>query len=130
MVKRMTAILLILATLIPVTLTGALADTGDRIHFVPTRIIVKTSSVTVEGYFVNLNTNCDVKNFSDFKMSVYKNGSLLVNGSFGEIHHFTVYAMGTKYQSFTFNGYHDLRNGTYECDDSYYCKFSCRFIKV
>ena len=127
MTKRLIAVVLVLVTITSLTIPTALCDTGDRIRFIPTRIIVKSNSVKVEGYFVNLNTDKSVKNFREFKLYVYKDGDLLISGSFGTLQSFSVAALRTSYHTFTFNGSHNLRNGTYVCGDSYYCEFSCRF---
>ena len=128
--KRRIAVCLLVALALLMASSASAASVGNLIRYVPTEIQVEYNKVTVEGYFVNLNSNYDVKNFREFEMSVYRNGTLLSKGSFGTINEFTVYAMGTAYQSFTFNGSHNLNYGTYECDDNYYCTFSCRFTQV
>ena len=103
------------------------ADIGDLIRFLPTEIEVLENKVTVKGYFVNLNEDVTVKNFTDFEMMVYLSGDLLVEGDFGDINQFSIKPLGVKYQSFTFNGSHDLNEGSYTCDDEFYTVFSCSF---
>lgn len=104
---------------------------GKRIHFVPTEITVESQSVTVEGYFVNLNTNVSVGDFSDFQMMVYREEDLLVEGYFGNINKFSISPLSVKFQSFTFNGHHDLNVGRYECDDTVYalCGFDFAWFR-
>lgn len=106
---------------------AAAPSRGDLIRFIPTFITVEPRSVTVEGYFVNLNKDIDVGNFDNFEMSVYLDGELLVEGDFGEINQFMIKPMRTQFQSFTFNGAHDLNEGEYACSDMYYAVVSCDF---
>lgn len=129
--KRIAAVLLVL-TLMATSLfcLTANAEIGDLIRFLPTEIEVQEDKVVVEGYFVNLNQDITVKNFTDFEMAVYLSGDLLVEGEFGEINEFSIKSMGTKYQSFTFNGPHELNEGIYTCDDSFYVTFACSFLYV
>lgn len=129
--KRVFAVVLALALMVSALFcTGASADMGDLIRFIPTEITVSTNKVLVEGYFVNLNDDVTVKNFTNFEMDVYLDGDLLVSGSFGTINEFSVKPMGVKYQSFTFNGEHDLNEGTYTCGDKFYAVFTCDFKYV
>ena len=108
----------------------ASADTGDLIRFVPTEIEVTTNKIVVEGYFVNMNSDVSVKNFREVEMKVYQDGDLLVEGDFGTINEFTISPMRMKYQSFTFNGSHDLKNGSYTCNDRCYVVVNCSFTSV
>ena len=103
-------------------------DVSDLIRFVPTTIEVKPSQVIVSGYFINLDSSKSVSSFQNFTMDVYMGGSLLISGSFGTINDFTVYPGRTVYQTFTFNGSHDLNVGYYVCDDSCYCVTAFRFL--
>ena len=125
-------ICLLLCLLLTLTAGMACADSSraNLFRFVPTIITVETSSVKVEGYFLNLNSDCDIKSHKNFDMTVYKDGDVLTEGDFGTINDFTVKAMGVKYQSFTFNGAHSLNNGVYECNDHFYTSFGCDFTYV
>ena len=126
--KKLSAAVVTLALLLCLLFCqSASADIGDLIRFLPTTITVSTNKVVVEGYFVNLNQDVTVSNFTDFEMNVYLSGDLLVEGSFGTINSFSISPLRTKYQSFTFNGAHDLNNGTYTCNDNFYTAFSCNF---
>ena len=130
MVKRTIVVIVVLAVALSSGASAFAVQEGNLIRFIPTNIDVTDRAITVNGYFVNLNPNCDVKDFRNFEMSVYRNGNQIALGSFGTINAFTVTAMGTKIQSFTFNGRHNLKNGHYECNDYYYCAFSCNFTSV
>lgn len=126
--KRLIALVLTLTLMVTALFCiSASADMGDLIRFIPTEIVVSTDKVEVKGYFVNLNEDVTVKNFTDFDMEVYLDGDLLVDGSFGDINQFTVKPLGVKYQSFTFNGSHDLNEGTYSCGDKFYAAFTCDY---
>ena len=126
--KRFFAVVLALTlTVASLFCVSAKADMGDLIRFLPTQIEVLENKVTVEGYFVNLNKNVTVKNFTDFEMKVYLSGDLLVEGDFGDINQFSIAPLSVKYQSFTFNGSHELNEGTYTCDDDFYASFTCSF---
>ena len=124
-----TMLILAICAMLMMTTATAMAEPsrGNLVHFVPTVITVTRDSVDVDGYFVNLNQDCDVLNFKEFEMGVYKDGELLISGDFGTINQFTVKSMRTKYQSFTFNQDHDLNPGVYHCNDHYYTAFSCKF---
>ena len=130
MVRRTIIVLIMLAMTLGFGTSAFAGQEGNLIRFIPVNVDVTDRAITVNGYFVNLNQNCDVKNFRNFEMSVYRNGNQIATGSFGTINTFTVTAMATKYQSFTFNGRHNLNNGHYECNDYYYCAFSCNFTSV
>ena len=129
--KKILALLLLVLVLLGVSsIALAAPEVGDLLRFVPTEISVITDSVTVKGYFINLNEDLDIKNLTKVDMDVYKAGELLISGDFGDINQFTVKSLGAKYQSFTFNGEHDLNVGEYVCDESFYTKFSCSFTTV
>ena len=131
--KRMIAAVLTLALMFTALFcTGANAspDMSDLLRFIPTEIIVSTDKVEVSGYFVNLNADVTVKDFTDFEMEVYQDGELLVEGSFGEIDAFSIKPLSVQYQSFTFNGAHDLNEGTYSCGDTIYAAFTCNYKYV
>lgn len=129
--RKAVALMFICLCMLSVTsMASADSSVGNLLRFIPATITVESESVTVEGYFINLNADCDVKNFKDFEMTVYKKGDELVSGSFDTINQFTVKSRGVKFQSFTFNGEHDLNVGTYECDDYFYAVFSCNFTTV
>ena len=67
--KRFFAVVLALTLMVAsLSCVSAKADMGDLIRFLPTEIEVLENKVTVEGYFVNLNKNTTVKNFTDFEM--------------------------------------------------------------
>ena len=84
--KRFFAVVLALTlTVASLFCVSAKADMGDLIRFLPTEIEVLENKVTVEGYFVNLNKNTTVKNFTDFEMQVYLSGDLLVEDAFEEM---------------------------------------------
>jgi len=130
MTKKMIAVFLMIVSLFLLTIVSASASVGDNLRFVPTTINVQSSSVTVEGYFINMDTNYAVKDFTNFEMEVYVDGALLVSGTFGTINPFTVYPQGMWYQSFTFNGQHSLNTGYYTCDDHFYCAFGANFTTI
>jgi len=127
MIKRIATGLFVLVLMVMFSVAYAAPSVGDLIRFVPTQITVSNNEVDVDGYFVNLNTKCDVMDFTDFDMTVYLDGSLLVDGRFGAINSFTVKAMGVYPQSFGFSGSHNLRNGVYTCDDHFYATFGASF---
>lgn len=110
--------------------TALASERGDLIRFVPTKIVVSDNQVRVEGYFINMNTDASVKNFEDFNMSVYLKDEELIEGDFGKINEFTIPPLGMKYQTFTFNGSHNLNNGDYTCTPSFYCLLDCTFTSV
>ena len=131
--KRMIAAVLTLALMFTALFcTGANAspDMSDLLRFTPTEIIVSTDKVEVSGYFVNLNADVTVKDFTDFEMAVYQDGELLVEGSFGEIDAFSMKPLSVQYQSFTFDGAHELNEGTYSCGDTVYAAFTCNYKYV
>lgn len=130
--SRKLVLCLLLCLMVTVFVGSAYAapSRGDLFRFVPTIITVESKSVTVEGYFLNLNQDCDIKNLKNFNMTVYKDGDELIDGEFGTINQFTVRSMGVKYQSFTFNKSHDLNNGVYNCNDHFYASFGCDFTYV
>ena len=131
--KRMIAAVLTLALMFTALFcTGANAspDMSDLLRFIPTEIIVSTDKVEVSGYFVNLNADVTVKDFTDFEIAVYQDGELLVEGSFGEIDAFSIKPLSVQYQSFTFDGAHDLNEGTYSCGDTVYAAFTCNYKYV
>ena len=129
--KRVIAVVLTLTLMVTALFcTSASADISDLIRFIPTEIVVSTNKVEVSGYFVNLNADVTVKDFTDFEMEVYQDGELLVEGSFGEINAFSIKPLSVQYQSFTFNGAHDLNEGTYSCGDTIYAAFTCNYKYV
>lgn len=128
--KKMIAVALTLTLMVSALFcvnVSADPDMSDLIRFIPTEITVSANKVVVVGYFVNLNENYTVKNFKDFDMEVYQDGELLVSGSFGQINEFAVKPLGVQYQSFTFNGSHDLNEGTFSCGDTVYATFTCKY---
>ncbi len=130
MKKTLLQLLALISVVMMLTMPLASAanpDKGDLIKFIPTKIKVTSSSVTVEGYFVNMNEGYIVKNFREFEMDLYDDGDLLCSGEFGTINQFSINPLRMKYQSFTFNGRHNLKTGTYVADDGFYCKVSMRF---
>lgn len=130
--KKLVALLLVVICLCSTStaLCARDAPIGYYIRFIPTLITVGTDTVKVVGYFVNLNDDVAVKNFKEFKLSVYQNGKLISKGDFGTINQFTVEPLSVWKQTFTFNGKHGLKIGTYSCDEEYSCTFSCKFTYV
>ena len=129
--KRFIAVMLALTLMVgSLFCVNAKADMGDLLRFVPTHIDVTSNKVSVEGYFVNLNTSTTVKNFTDFEMSVYLAGDLLVEGNFGDITEFSISPLSVRKHTFNFNGSHELTEGSYDCDDEFYAVFSCSFKYV
>ena len=130
--KKLLAVFLVIICLFNVSSALAARDApiGYYIRFLPTLIIVSSDSIKVEGYFVNLNPDVEVKNFKEFKMNVYENNKLIAQGNFGTINQFTVSPLSLWKQSFTFNGKHSMKIGTYSCDEKYSCTFSCNFTYV
>lgn len=127
MIKKIATGLLVLALMVVFSVAYAAPSVGDLIRFVPTQIIVSNNEVDVDGYFVNLNKQCDVMDFTNFDMTVYLDGSVLVDGRFGTINSFIVRAQSVYPQSFSFSGTHNLRNGVYACDDHFYASFGASF---
>lgn len=103
---------------------------GDLIRFLPTYIKIDDGDVTVEGYFVNLNEDHAVKNFTDFEMVVYIEDTQILEGDFGDINEFTIEPLGLKYQSFTFGGYDSLDDDEVMCDDTVHVLFGCDFTSI
>lgn len=131
MKKRMIAMILALILMVATLFcTSTRADMSDLIRFIPTEIIVSANLVEVKGYFVNLNADVTVKNFTDFEIAVYQDGRLLVESSFGEIDPFSITPLGVQYQSFVFDGSHELMEGTYSCGDTIYAAFTCNYKYV
>lgn len=129
--KRFTAVVLAMSLIVTALFcVNVKADTSDLIRFLPTEIEVNTDEVIVHGYFVNMNKNVTVKNFTEFEMYVYHDGELLVDGDFGTINEFSVRPLGMKYQSFRFTGDHDLPLKDITCDDLYYVSFACSYTTV
>ena len=131
--KRLLAVVLALTLMFTALFcTGANAspDMSDLLRFIPTEIIVSTDKVEVSGYFVNLNADVTVKDFTDFEIAVYQDGELLVEGNFGEIDAFSMKPLSVQYQSFTFDGAHELNEGTYSCGDTIYAAFTCNYKYV
>lgn len=127
---RCLALFAVILALSAAQATAASPGTGDLIKFVPYLITVRTNQVVVDGYFVNMNDRTTVKNFREFKMKVYEDGDLLADGDFGTINSFSIAPLRMKYQSFTFNGSHSLKTGTYVAGDRYYCVVSMRFTST
>ena len=124
------ALMLVCVCLSPVA-SAATPSRGDLIHFVPTTIDISYSCITVVGYFVNLNTDCEISNFRDFEMNVYHNGDLIVTGDFGTLSPVTVAPLGVQKHTLNFNGtYPNMEYGSFVCTDTYYCSFSCTFSYV
>ncbi|MBR3016629.1 MAG: hypothetical protein IKH57_06065 [Clostridia bacterium] len=130
--KRTVALLLVFTCLCATSsaLCARDAPIGYYIRFIPTMITVGSETIKVEGYFVNLNSDVEVKNFKEFEMSVYENNKLVAQGDFGTINQFTVEPLGVWKQTFTFNGKHSMKIGTYSCDEKYSATFSCKFSYV
>lgn len=127
MAKRIIAVLLVVASLFMCSVAYAAPTIGDMLRFIPVQITVTDNAVQVEGYFVNLSSQYDVMNFTNFDMALYVDGTILADAYFGTINSFTVRAGGTQYQSFTYTGPNGLNNGVYICDDHFYCPFSANF---
>lgn len=127
MKKKWIALVVVMIVALMSCSANAETSVGDLLRFVPTKITVGTDSVQVDGYFVNMNSDCSVSDFKDFDLSVYMDGQLLVDGRFGTLSSFEVDAMGLYPASFTFKGDHSLNHGTYICDESFYCSFGARF---
>ena len=130
--KRLVALLLVLVFVCSAfpALAARDAPIGYYIRFLPTLITVGNDYIKLEGYFVNLNSDVAVKNFKEFEMSVYENNKLIAKGNFGTINQFTVEPLGMWKQTFTYNGKHSMKIGTYSCDEKYSCTFSCKFSYV
>ena len=128
MKRRFLAVILMLSLLLPAVLNvKASADVTDYIHYIPTKLVISSKEVEVEGYFVNLNESTRVGNFTDFSMEIGYAGETLIEADFGDLKQFMVPALGVLKHRFTIsypNG-HNLTNGTYTCDDSYYAIISC-----
>lgn len=128
--KKRIAILVVVALMLMIPISNAYAVSGDLIRYIPITITVTDNAVKIDGYFLNLNPDCDVRDFTDFELNLYVDGQLLVSGTFGTLNSFTVRSMGVCRHSLTINGSHSLYNGTYSCDDSFYCSFGARFTYV
>ena len=125
--RSLTAVLLCILLLLPAASLAEAPEIGDLIHFIPTVITVEEDSVSVEGYFINLNEDKVVSNFTNVEMAIYTEGEQLINGSFGAINEFSVQPLGAVYQIFNFNMDHDLKPGGYVCSDSEYAIVTCSF---
>ena len=125
--RSLTAVLLCILLLLPAASLAEAPEIGDLIHFIPTVITVEEDSVSVEGYFINLNEDKVVSNFTDVEMAIYTEGELLIDGSFGAINEFSVQPLSAVYQVFNFNMEHSLNPGTYVCGDSEYAIVTCSF---
>ena len=90
MVRRTIIVLIMLAMTLGFGTSAFAGQEGNLIRFIPVNVDVTDRAITVNGYFVNLNQNCDVKNFRNFEMSVYRNGNQIATGSFGTINAFIV----------------------------------------
>jgi hypothetical protein len=107
------------------------AQIGDLIRFIPAVLEVTSNKVTVYGYFLNLNSDCSVGKFKNFKMDLYQGGTLISSGNFGNLNEFTVSPLGLKTFTFTYNGKHRLNSGNYVCDDRIYsvCSYNFTYSK-
>lgn len=130
--KRLFCSLVICSLLLSVFSLSTWADSSElaySIRFLPTAINVNSSDIEVEGYFLNLSTQYEVGNFRDFEMDVYKHGQWIASGEFGTINRFMVPPCSVYFQSFTYNsGYsQNLKQGSYDCNDSYYAVIGANF---
>lgn len=122
--------LMLCACMLSAGMALAASAEGDLIRFLPTYITIEDGDVTVEGYFVNLNEDHAVENFTDFEMEVYIGDTQILDGSFGDINEFTIEPLGLKYQSFTFNGNDSLDDDVAMCDDTVHVLFGCGFTSI
>ena len=100
---------------------------GELIRFIPAYIEASTNKLTVYGFFFNMNTDVAVGGFRNYKMDIYYGNQLIASGDFGTINDFTIEPLGLRYQSFTYNGKHRLKNGTAVCGDKTYSVTSYKF---
>ena len=108
---------------------GSVISYYPRYYFVfpERRGNAKSLKALVKGFFVNLNRDCVVYDFTDFSMDFYGNEQLLVSGYFGTINSFAMNPQSVNYQTFTFTGYGGLGYGSYTCDSDDYCLISFNF---
>lgn len=127
--KRLVALLLAIICICS-TCTAFAAENSRRakyIRFIPTEVVAESKKVKVTGYFVNLNDDYEVMNFSDFKMTVRYNNKVIAEGNFGTLKEFTVPPLGMVKRTFTFNERRNIKTGTYICDIDFDCVISCSF---
>lgn len=105
-------------------------NTGDLIRFVPTVYEVTSEKTVVRGYFVNMNADYAVADFTNFKMNFYDDGDYIVGGSFGTIDSFTLEPKRLEYDAFAFWENTGLKPGTYVCSDRHYCVVTCDFNRI
>ncbi len=130
-VMRCFALMAVLLFLNVFSAAAKTPDIGDLIKFIPTKYTVTSNRISVEGYFVNMNTDKIVKNFTDFEMKFYdSDGDLLASGNFGDLNTFSISPLRMKAYTFNYNGSHNLKTGTYVAGDAYCCVISMSFTWV
>ncbi len=131
--KTLLRCLALVSALILLGICPVMADEpeiGDRVKFIPILVTVTKNAISVEGYFINMNEDLAVKNFSDVEISLYRGGDLWTKAKFGEINQFTVEPLGMVFQKFTFTKKHKIDPGTYVAKDNFYCVVSMHFYSV
>lgn len=109
---------LLLLTLVPDA--SADPEIGDLIQYIPTQVTIKKDWIKIEGYFINLNENVRVKNFTDYSMKLYYDGDIVTSADFGDLEQFYVSPLSAKKYTFTITGEHDWKTGKYVCDGLWY----------
>ena len=128
--KKLAAMLLCSMLLILTCSTSVLAASEDPnlLRFVPTEMTVTSSTVLVEGYFINMNSEAAISNLKEVKMDIYNaEEGILASGNFGTINSFTIKPQSMVYQKMEFSNDYGLKSGTYICESDTYADFACTY---
>lgn len=120
------ALVLVFAVLAPGAFAVELTH-GDLLRYIPVGIVVKNDSITVYGYFTNLNADCTVADFRDYSMDVYVNNILVASGYFGTLDSFVIQPLDVHYHTFVFPGKNNFTPGAYVCEDDDFAIINCTF---
>lgn len=113
--KKLTALTLIAIALFAIALPASAATMADDgFKYVPTKIIVRGTTVTVEGYFDNYN-NYAIGNLDDFTLYIYQDDEYVLDAHFGDLKYFKMNAWGSYNYNFTIYNVYGLNEGTYYC---------------
>ena len=100
---------------------------ADLLRYIPTEIVVTSDTVSVHGYFINMNESTAIMDLEDFEMDVYDGEDLIISGAFGTLNSFTVLPQGMVYQEFLWDNDGSYNVGDYTCSDSTYALIGCTF---
>ena len=127
--KKALAMIICCAALMLTCVTTAFAapSTSDLLRYIPTEITVTSQSVTVKGYFINMNDSVAISNLREFEMAVYEDGDRIITGSFGTLNQFKIQPKSMVYQTFEYNNDGSFNTGTYVCNDATYALINCKY---